>query len=386
MSSFKENVLRRIASVGVITGLLVPTSVTGQVCPATWTLTAPLTYDDSDAPLVRPRDVVITSNGTAVVSESDEPVLKVFSRDGRSVRTWGRRGDGPGEFREVTGLLSSGDSVWAYDGSHRRGTFYRNNGALGKEVTFAQRSAPEIGPTFPLGDRYLGLATLYSAALAAPGGSQRRVLLVRTSGTIERDLVQPLLIRGYNTQLRLPGEGSMFLPLPVPLMDRVVVAEGGASAVVARGAFDNRSGSRRLRVTKLDADGDTIFSKTILIGPAPVTTTYLDDHQHNLVKAIVQRFPSELAAKRAVQEAMKTNASQFYPVNGLIADNDGRIWIRTTLARNDWLVLGSSGAVLACAQAPVDLRLVAAAGRSVWAIKTDSDDVRFPQRFEIRKH
>lgn len=46
------------------------------------------------------------------------PVIDVFSADGRHIRTIGRQGDGPGEFREIARLkITAGDSLRVLDGA-----------------------------------------------------------------------------------------------------------------------------------------------------------------------------------------------------------------------------------------------------------------------------
>ena len=66
-----------------------------------------------------------------------------------------------------------------------------------------------------------------------------------------------------------------------------------------------------------------------------------------------------------------------------MVDNDNRIWIRTTLARNRWLVLNPDAAPLACLDAPTDVRITAAAGDRAWAIHTDADGVQALRRYRL---
>jgi hypothetical protein len=353
-------------------------------CPARWSLAFERTYDDSPAPLTNPGDVTVTAKQEIVVAESDEPVLKVFDSNGQLVKRLGRKGDGPGEFREVINLLGFGDSIWAYDPVHRRATFCRTDGKVGRIVNFrAPGTAPRLGPAYPFGEGYFALASLNSAEVIKPVGYGRRILRLSASGVVERDMMAPLIMRGYYAHLELPGEASVFILLPVPTVDRALVAERGLFAVIARGVVDTRTGARSIRVTRIRPGGDTVFSKALRVERAPVERSFVEQHQERLAKALRNRFPSELAARRAVKQVTNSGPAHFSPVNGLLLDAESRIWIRTTLARNHWIILNASGMAVTCLDAPLDVRIVAAAGGKVWAIKTDSDDVPSLERFAV---
>lgn len=68
------------------------------------------------APIASARHGLRLSNGTIVIADFPTSELKVFGADGRYVRTFGRKGGGPGEFRWIERLYRMpGDSmaVWS---------------------------------------------------------------------------------------------------------------------------------------------------------------------------------------------------------------------------------------------------------------------------------
>lgn len=58
------------------------------------------------------------------------PAVRLFDAGGRLVRTLGREGEGPGEFRRVTGLFQAGDTLTVFDSNLQRLTRYLASSTL----------------------------------------------------------------------------------------------------------------------------------------------------------------------------------------------------------------------------------------------------------------
>lgn len=58
--------------------------------------------DGTPSMLTQPRDVAVDGAGRVYVAMSSPAAIKVYDRDGKYVRTIGREGEGPGEFRSAT--------------------------------------------------------------------------------------------------------------------------------------------------------------------------------------------------------------------------------------------------------------------------------------------
>jgi hypothetical protein len=81
-------------------------------------------------------DVARLSDGAIAVADGAERIL-VFASDGSHLRTIGRRGQGPGEFRGGPSLqILDGDSILAYDGWARRASLFDRDGALVETLAF----------------------------------------------------------------------------------------------------------------------------------------------------------------------------------------------------------------------------------------------------------
>jgi hypothetical protein len=81
-----------------------------------------------------PGSIVQRSDGVfALLDAQDQDRVKFFDEEGRYLRSFGRRGEGPGEFR-ITNLIAllPGDSVEIYDLGNRRFTVISPDFALGR--------------------------------------------------------------------------------------------------------------------------------------------------------------------------------------------------------------------------------------------------------------
>lgn len=66
-------------------------------------------------------DIAVNSDGQLLIADSDAQVIYVFSESGDSLDTFGRPGNGPGEFASIRDLdIGPGDSVFVWDGRRDR--------------------------------------------------------------------------------------------------------------------------------------------------------------------------------------------------------------------------------------------------------------------------
>ncbi|MYI83796.1 MAG: 6-bladed beta-propeller, partial [Rhodothermaceae bacterium] len=66
-------------------------------------------------------DIGVTSDDQLLVADADAKVIYVFSESGDSLHTFGRPGNGPGEFESIRDMdIGPGDSVFVWDGRRDR--------------------------------------------------------------------------------------------------------------------------------------------------------------------------------------------------------------------------------------------------------------------------
>lgn len=84
-------------------------------------------------------DATVLDDGTIVVGNSGNTEVLLFSSSGSHPRSFGRSGNGPGEFSALDGVFSHiGDSIAVSDGFLRRLSIFDSDGNLGRTVNLAQ--------------------------------------------------------------------------------------------------------------------------------------------------------------------------------------------------------------------------------------------------------
>jgi hypothetical protein len=102
----------------------------------------------------RPTSVAVAPNGTIFVSDGHAPnhhdagrIVK-FSKDGRFITAWGRKGSAPGEFDEPHDVFVGGSRGWVYvaDRKNNRVQVFDQNGAfIAAWTQFGQPSSVFVG-------------------------------------------------------------------------------------------------------------------------------------------------------------------------------------------------------------------------------------------------
>ena len=106
--------------------------------------------DDSLYELSRAESAIMLSNGEFVVANRGSSQLRWYNAQGRYVRSIGRRGQGPGEFKSLYVFEGRGDTIFVDDGMNRRVTRIApdgryigldSSGTPSRELRFYDRTA-----------------------------------------------------------------------------------------------------------------------------------------------------------------------------------------------------------------------------------------------------
>ncbi|HEV2735173.1 MAG TPA: hypothetical protein VGV85_10055, partial [Longimicrobiaceae bacterium] len=166
--------------------------------------------------LGRVTGAVRLGDGTVVVGDDQSKDLRFFDRAGRHVRTVGREGGGPGEFKAVGSLAALGDSLVVGDYNNRRVTVFAPDGKLVRAVPLDAAGSQSF--TLPVG--YFGDGSvLVSSAGVFDGGSE--------SG-VSRDSI---------TYLRLAAAGGAPREVGRFVGSEMFVQSGGGAVMVGPRAF-----------------------------------------------------------------------------------------------------------------------------------------------------
>lgn len=149
-------------------------------------------------------DATVLSDGSIAVADAGASMIRVYSADGRHLRSFGGAGDGPGEFRRIENLVRFGaDTIGVYDTGRRRISVFSPEGSLVREVQLAQRAT--------------GLR-------AAPDGS---FVAISGRGDLEPPARTGVIERSTVAVVRFDAHGS--------LADTVAMARGGGMQLIEVG-------------------------------------------------------------------------------------------------------------------------------------------------------
>jgi len=290
--------------------------------------------------------------------------LVVLNAAGQVERTLGRRGEGPGEFRSTRGVqVLSGDSVMAYDPRLSRVTVFppeteraayvvNLRARIGGEP-FEVRRFPDgvlvalFRPTFTTSDRDSDLAR------------RADVLQVLTpEGTLEGEPLLSFPSRSFLTV----RDGGTFHMTPHPF---------GREGLFALGTGDriHFAWTDSLRVRSYDRSGAQVAE--IVGGHAAPRVTDAD------VNAVLATMSDR--SRTVYQGVLADSLPERWPaVRGLLADEDGRLWVGLSGADPDteeWAVFTADGGYLRSVLVPRGLSVRAVRAGVLYAVRTDELDV-----------
>ena len=150
--------LRRL-TVGVLSCALV-TAVYGQE-PAEWRITRDLKIDAAENDLSPISFIAVATNGTIAVSQQQDRQVRFFNASGKFLGSFGRGGQGPGEFMRLGRMVWLADTLAINDGSNRRYTLISPSRdfvrTVSTQVSMSMRSSPTVNET-----RFTGLNRSFS--------------------------------------------------------------------------------------------------------------------------------------------------------------------------------------------------------------------------------
>ncbi len=259
-------------------------------------------------------EIVRLRGGPFVVAAHNE--LRWFDSSGRWIRSVGREGSGPGEFRQIDLLARFRDSVLVYDLALRRVSVFDSAGNYARGTTIVD--ADTLGQTFPvgvLGDGRLLLATYHEPAPVS--GLRRDPVTIRVGSPT--GVVEAVIGRfPYVDQLIETGPSGVS-------MGRVVFgrlaywATADSSVLVAA--------NERFSFDWYGADGKFERSVRRPWLPAPVTTQDVTAQ----IDEWLSGFPAGMEERKLQARAQWSAAPRPEvkpPYGPVLVSSGGEVWVR----------------------------------------------------------
>ncbi len=319
----------------------------------------------------------LAGGGLAVVDGGTDQV-HAFDPGGALVGSWGREGDGPGEFRRMRAAGARGDTVWVYDAGTRRITFVGARSGGGFRVAPLSVGGGGMGAAGWLDDGSLVFVSdmLYTSVPAdrPPAGFQRfRASYVKVDPTGEgRDT---LLVADGSERVLQYGDNS--IEIFRPLFGR------SASQAVAGGRlFYGDQATWEIRGYGADGTLQEVIRRTgVDLGLTDAA------YQAAVERRVADAPPEARPGLRALYRSQERPAER--PAYGVfLPDAEGDLWVQDFSVNGDaptWSVFDPDGVWLGTVDFPEGFRPAEIGEDEVLGVWKDDLDVEHARVYGLER-
>jgi len=317
------------------------------------------------------------SGGELVVVDAGAPVVRVFSAEGAHLRSQGRAGEGPGEYRNVVQARRlPGDTLVLVEFPGRY-SFVRGDG------TFVRRIVPpRVGGSvwFVTGGRALWVSTTGTSGELGPR-SERGTLVAGDESSPTGDTIA--VLDGGETVVVSSGA--------ITANVRVPYATGGVMAVDPPGRLITSGAGYELVYRDLESGTET--RARLDRAPRPVTGSDWD----RAVAADIERIAGASRAMPDLVRAWEQGLGQAHrpavmpAFDLLLVDRAGNAWAREfvapgeTPAAREWEVFDRDGRWVTTVSIPVELEILDIGEDQVVARWSDELGVQRVRVYDLEK-
>lgn len=363
-----------------------------QTTVPTWQLIEDLRIGsvDGDDALSRVSSLTINADGTKLyVAQQLEHSIRVFdARSGVPLQKIGRQGEGPGEFRHLTMIGWTADTLYATDFLLQRLSLFSETGEhFQTERVHPPLLAESRRGSYPIGltadGNVISHSQLPSAMIADGRLTSSPWALVSRDGKVIRNLAT-LDLR--ETSGAAPA-GTWTVHFRHPMSNRTYLAlhpRGTSMAVVRQPAGKDSPGN--YEVLRLRPDGSTIYAKNYAYTPRALSAEVSDSLYDELARDMSSWLPPARAAAAAKKYLIVP--ATYPPVSSVVLGRDDSVWLRKEDvggAPVRWLVLDPQGSIRATVNAPAGLKIHYADESTVWGVVHDALDTPFVVRFRLQR-
>jgi hypothetical protein len=324
----------------------------------------------SPGELVNPRDWVVDERGFVYVADTKPEVIKVYDDRGRFVRTIGREGAGPGEFR--TGLIAvRAGRLIVHDPQASRVSVFDTSG------TFVRSW---IGACCYWYRPFVDTRGRLAIPTEPPDGASRAFLRFDTLGTMLDTLLVPSVPSAERWTFREGKNIVMSTNIPFTAKGEVALYPDGRVAHGWSGAY------------RVAVGGENGRDTTRVFGRAWTAEPLADGRRDKTYDVLMKQFAKNLEVDEATMRLQFEKGSipgTLPSFTGISIDGRGNTWMHvdedSTRTRFD--VFDPSGVYLGPVAVPVFVRVFGSAwGSDAMYVRKDTDE-GYPRilRFRIER-
>ncbi len=382
--------------------------------------------------------IAIDRDGSVYVFDFGVYGVKVFSAEGRLIRTIGRQGQGPGEFETAATPGIKGDTLWVRTRGapgcatrvvlfKRDGTYLSSTNVIGPSVVVRSDQSAYSAPIDMLGDGRMisGEYSCYTGVTAAGsrgggrggsssggGGASPAITLIQGEIRVPRVLFNLATGKsdtvGWFTRLgqvapppprkeiQIEGRAQ---PIPVAPRDEQLAVPTRDGRFLIDRTRTERAGTANIRLVRTNVRGDTVSNISLRYEPVRYDAATLDSvaaqavkfpgGAYRVVNGVPQVTPynNPRAAAAALRTEMRFPQFQM-PVTRAVAGGDGTLWLR----REDrgggmvlWHIVEQNGQLRGTVSLPARSNPTWMSGSTLWVVHQDEDDVPWLVRYTISR-
>ena len=352
-------------------------SIASEACPvvsAVPVLTIGGTSADGPSEFVRVAGARRLPNGAIAVLDGGSHEVRLFDTLGTFVHSSGRRGAGPGEFRQPSTLDRNGDSLFVYDLAGYRLTSLDARGQVTGTVAVPDAVGASVAGVTRDGSLIMLKQATYGAS-ATPGvrRDSMRVIRVMLPG-LDSDTLA--VVAG--AEVVIVSTGSGFLVSALPFGRNTVVATFGDRIYIADNA------EYRIRVHTLDGRLLRIIQRDYT--PEQVTKDDLQQEQQRRAfgsgDQSYLRYQSQLMSHPGIPQ---TRA----PFSRIVLDSLSWLWVLRNsnglASMVPWDVFDSAGVFQCTLPLPASLRITEIGTDFLLGIVVDSTDEEQVRQYTVSR-
>jgi len=329
--------------------------------------------------------LAVAPNGTIAITQQQDRLVRFLDSTGTALGTFGRRGQGPGEFQHVGRLTWIDDTLVVSDRQQYRFTLISPDRKLVRTVLWLTNlsaplpsevdapSARVVIPELLLGDRSQVVIASMGRLSMAPNVPSRPeepspVMRVDSGGVFRRLITRVPASDDCSVQVEGSRGGYVVMSIPycfIPLED---VAADGSRFSLAH--VEKAKNAYRVEVTR--SSGEVAFARSYSYQPVAVPSAVRDS-----VKAAA-RAPAGRAAAEKIPDF-------FPPLSVILGGRDETTWIEmfSIVGDRTWQMLDDRGNPIGQLRVPRNVRIKVASRAAIWATETDDDGMQHIVRYRI---
>lgn len=329
--------------------------------------------------------LVVMNDGSIAIGQPQDRSVRFFRSDGTPDGSFGRAGEGPGEFVAISRVGVRGDSLWIYDPRLFRFTVLTPEREYARSLTADMRVRPrpaDVGRVPPA--EFSGAVALlpeemvlrhvlpYWETVPEEFGGSQFFATVDSEGTIQQVLARS---DSRHQQVSSPTGHSTVVPF-ANVTAHTVSSDG---EWVASATAHPEGSEPYVTVEVVGRDGSHVYQRRIAFEPVPLPHGVRDS-----VFEMVSARLKDPQLRKLIRDRL--DATEFYPpITEMAIGRDGTLWIGLARPSDNvpYITLASDGQLLGRIELPAGSRIAGGSAESIWVIERDAFDVESLLRYGV---